>query len=443
MIRMKANVITEDYIRNLYYQANQARLAGDAELAIHLYLEHAKYMDIIPPHYYNTLGCLYNEKYMNISGNMSDIAASLKYFEKASDIEPSNHLYAKNGTIMAMKFNNKEKGRKFWDRVFATGELTNDDKYDYAAYCLKNKDFEGWYKYFGYRFKKETDGTIFPEIHGTEWTGEQDLTGKTLLVMFEQGFGDTILMFGYMERLTKLAKKVIFVLQNNLVTLLENNEYGVEVYPFFKEEGSVKFDYYIPSMSIPIALKVNEKTCGVGHGFIKVSEQDIKDYAIILNKSIHNKNDIKIGLSVRGNLKGDRTRDIDVKDLKSLTNIKGITFYNMTKDLDENSKRTMKRLMIEDISVSFKDFKDTAAAMMNMDAIVTTDNVLLNLAGALGRKTFGLFNWSNQFRWFDLDGDNVVWLDTVKPFVCDKQNDWSSPIKKVKKELLKLRKVGH
>lgn len=59
----------------------------------------------------------------------------------------------------------------------------------------------------------------------------------------------------------------------------------------------------------------------------------------------------------------------------------------------------------------------------------------MNLAGAIGKKTFGLFNYSNQFRYFDLTGDNIVWLTSVKPFVCSNMDKWEDVIDSIIKEI--------
>ena len=83
------------------------------------------------------------------------------------------------------------------------------------------------------------------------------------------------------------------------------------------------------------------------------------------------------------------------------------------------------------IANSFNSFEDTAAAIMNCDIIISSDNCILNLAGALNKKTYGLFNWCYEFRWFDLSGEDVSWYKSVKPFINEKMNDWSPTIKKV------------
>ena len=72
------------------------------------------------------------------------------------------------------------------------------------------------------------------------------------------------------------------------------------------------------------------------------------------------------------------------------------------------------------------------------DLIISTDNCILNLAGALGKTTFGLFNSVNQFRWFDLTGENTIWLTSVKPFVNDEYNAWNSSVSKAIEEIKKL-----
>ena len=69
------------------------------------------------------------------------------------------------------------------------------------------------------------------------------------------------------------------------------------------------------------------------------------------------------------------------------------------------------------------DFK--GFALKNMDIVISTDNVILNLAGALGVKTYGLFNKYPNFRWFNLKGDNVGWYNSVTPLQVEENNCWA------------------
>lgn len=385
---------------------------------------------------YNQLGCYYNLLYSNKSAKYSDIIKSLTYFEKAAKMEPFVRLFHKNATIMASKANALHIGRKHWDALLEIGQMTNDDKYDYAAFCLRSGNFEEWHKYFDSRFDKEHNRTIYPKIFKPKWDGVKDLSHSTLLVHHEQGFGDTFLMWGYMPRLLKLAKHVIFVVQDSIYELLKDNEWGVEVLPSKGTDlNKLKFDYHIPSMSVPVALKLNKDNLSVGEGYIKPNIDLVKQY----KEKYFNNDKFKIGISFSGSPSGNLTRNISVENFLPLDKLDGIEIYSLTKGVEDSKFDCFKNNKVVNIAKDFNNFADTAAAMANLDVVLTSDNCILNLAGALGLKTFGLFNWHYEFRWFDLSGENVVWLTSVKPFVNNGINAWESSIEPAVEEIKKMK----
>lgn len=419
------------FLAEVYYKRNNLSKAVE-------FLE--KYFSLkqsdITPNEYNLLGCYYNKLYSDMSHNDEDIFKSLKNFEVASDLEPYNKLYAKNVTIMASKANDAELGRKYWDRILEIGNMTNDDKYDYAAYCLKNKDFKSWYEYFDFRFKKENNATAFPKINKPKWDGVKDLSNSTLLVYYEQGFGDTFLMWGYFRRLVKLAKHVIFVVQDSVASLLKNNDLGVEIIPkSMANLNKIKFDYYIPSMSVPIALKLDESNISVGEGYLKVNQEIVEDF----REKYFNNDKFKIGIAFSGSPNGNHTRDISIESFLPLDKLKNVEIYSLTKDIPDSKFECFEHNKVHNLAKEFKNFEDTAAAVENLDVVITSDNCILNLAGALGKKTLGLFNWHHEFRWFDLTGDNTVWLTSVKPFINDKTNNWTYSMNLALQEVEKIR----
>ena len=384
---------------------------------------------------YNVLGCFYNKLYSDDTHKLEDLRTSLKYFEIASDMDPACRIFAKNATIMAGKGMDNDSCYKHWQRVLKTNQMTNDDKYDYAAFCLRTERFDEWHKYFDARFKKENNPTYFPEINRLRWDGIKNLSSSTLLVHYEQGFGDTILMWGYFPRLVKLAKHVIYVVQNELYPLLKDNDLGVEVIAKRNADlNNLKYNYYLPSMSIPIVLKLTRENISVGEGFIKPDKELVEKY----KNEFFDNNKLKIGLSFAGSNTGNKTRDMSIDKFLPLDNIDNVELYSITKDVTDEQLSCFKNNKVINLGKTFRDFADTAAAMENCDLIISTDNVLMNLAGALGKKTFGLFNYTNEFRYFDLTGDNIVWLTSVKPFVCDDIDHWEFVIDKVADEIKKI-----
>ena len=99
---------------------------------------------------------------------------------------------------------------KYKDRI------KNDHKfYNYLALTsLYDGNFEDGWKYYEYRYSKTVD--FFKNIK--EWTGEK-IISKNIVVFNEQGLGDSIQFSKYLIPLTKIAKNVTFVVQDNVKSL--------------------------------------------------------------------------------------------------------------------------------------------------------------------------------------------------------------------------------
>ena len=382
----------------------------------------------------NLLGCYYDKLYAK-TYDIKFSKDAIRFFKKAHELNPYESCYLKNIIIMTAKTNDNITASKYWDILIKFENLSYSDQFDYACFCLKTKDFNSWYKYYDSRFKREENPVYFPKLSKPEWNGKKDLSNSTLLIHNEQGFGDTILMWGYIPKLKRLAKKIKFVVQNELYELLKDNNYGVKVIAAKDfNERDTEYDYYIPSMSIPKALNCTEKDISVGESFIDIDSELTEEY----NKKYFNNNKIKIGISISGSRTGNTTRDIPIKELEKLDKLKNVEFYILTKDVLDESLNGFKRNKIINLAKEFRNFKDTAAAIKNLDLVITTDNCIMNLAGALGVKTYAIFNWSYESRWFDLSGENIVWLTSVKPFVNDKMDNWDYSINNIIQSINKI-----
>lgn len=381
---------------------------------------------------YNTIGCHYFNSYVKKTQSPKDAENALECFKKALSGNIENKSYLKNTIVAAMKAKNFEIEKKCWDVYIAKGYASKEDEFTYCASCLRNGDIKGWAKYYGSRFEKN-EPTIYPKFNKPIWTGKEDLKNATLLVHYEQGYGDNFLMFGYMPRLVKLAKKVIYYIQNNAYELVKNNEFGVEVYcQKLIEPQKLDFDYHIPCMSIPIALNLDKENISVGGGYIKPNKELVEKF-----KEKYFKTDkLKIAVAFEG-VASNKKRDIPLENLLLLDKLDNVELYCFTKDVDDKTLKTFKYHKVINIAKDFENFADTAAALENVDVVVSSDNCILNLAGAIGKKTLGVFNYHYEFRWYDLTGENCGWYTSVKPIVNNAYNDWNVSMQKVV-ELIKL-----
>src|SRR5262249_35428245 len=108
---------------------------------------------------------------------------------------------------------------------------------------------------------------------------------------------------------------------------------------------------------------------------------------------------IKIGIVWAGNHKHlqDRSRSIAPERLTSLLAQPGIRFYSLQKT-EQTSLGDIKDTFI-DIAPELPDFAETAAALCNLDLIITVDTATAHLAGALGRPCWVLLPFMPDWRW--------------------------------------------
>lgn len=375
---------------------------------------------------YNWLGCYYSYLY-NVDFEFSVLEKSIELFARAYQIDPCNKLYLKNLAVMTKVKMDKKTARKYWNEILNKFELTNDDSWEYMTFCLEEGNFEEYFKYIDSRFVK-SDKVYFPKLRGQKWDGIKDISNSTLLIYCIQGYGDTILYSGYLDRLKNMAKKIIYLVQDSLVPLFINNNLDIKVLPKGETNlDNLAYDYFISSTDIIKILKVNRDTLAGSTDFIRLDKEKLERF----KRQYFDNDKLKIGLSCFGSPFNSKERNLPFEELKKFDGINNAEFYILNKDFDDKylPKDTKNRFI--NMSKAFNNFEDTALAIKNCDLIISTDNNILNLAGALGKKTYGIFNWRPEFRWFDLTGDDVVWYKSVKPFVNEKMNNWGNTIEKI------------
>ena len=185
-------------------------------------------------------------------------------------------------------------------------------------------------------------------------------------------------------------------------------------------------------MSLPVALDLDKENISVGGGYIKPKTELVQNF----REKYFDNDKFKIAVAFEG-IASNKKRDIPLKNLLLLDKLDNVELYCFTKDIDDKTLKAFKNHKVINIAKDFENFADTAAALQCVDLVVSSDNCILNLAGAIGKKTIGVFNYHYEFRWYDLTGEDCGWFTSVKPIVNNSDNDWNLSMQKVV-ELIKL-----
>ena len=383
---------------------------------------------------YNMLGHLYSTCYQDKFKEKQ-----IDYLEKAFALAPNNRIVVKNLAYVYGKFDEVQKADEYYSKLLYLSP-THSDLHAYGAYLVKHQRFSEGFKFLQHRFQKEDlENVAFPQIFNNKkkrWNIKLDISEKHLLVHFEQGFGDSIMFVRFVKQLQKKCAKVSLVVQNGLVDLFKGSNLGIDIYRE-DELAKINYDYYIPMMDLPILCETKPDTIPFAGGYLKVSRAKVNAYR---KEHINDNNKLKIGIAYEGTLASKETdRDIPLEFLHPLMMMPGVEVYSFqVDDLTNQMDKIPEGANLVRLGKTFKNWEDTAAAMKSMDLMVTTDNGVMNLAGALGVKTFALFNKITEWRWFKTEGEDIAWYKSIKPFQAPTSKAWEVPVFQIIEEVKKL-----
>lgn len=369
------------------------------------YYEHYLKIDETKSVIYTILASLYAKAYGDLS-----LEDQVRYFEKAYKLKPNDRLVLHGLAFGYEKLKNLKMANKFYEKLIQNNP-TETDFYNYGAFLISCGEFESGHNYFTHRFSTGDKNLEYPISYAPEkrWNLKSDISDKVLLIHYEQGFGDTFMYCRFVPMMKNLAKQVIFVVQDSLYELIKNSKIisdGVMVVSECQSEN-LEYDLHMALLDTPFVLKISAQNLPFCEKYLEVEDDKVKMYA---DKYLNKSNKIKVGICLHGNKNANyKGRDIELSKMQELFNLKDVEFYLLTED-----KETEIQNLIP-LGETFETFTDTACAVKNMDVVLSTDNVILNLAGSLGVKTLGLFTKYPNFRWFKLSGNDVGWYKSVRP----------------------------
>ena len=384
---------------------------------------------------YNMLGHLYSTCHQD---KFKD--KQINYFMKAYELAPNNRIVVKNLAYVLGKFDEVQKADEFYAKLMYLNP-THSDLHSYGAYLVKHKRFSEGFKFLQHRFQKEDlKNVAFPQIFVNNkkkrWSLKHDIRNKHILIHFEQGFGDTIMFARFIDQMKTLCAKVSLVVQDSLISLFEGSNFGIDIYRE-RDISQINYDYYIPMMDLPIVCGTTPESIPNAGGYLKVSRAKINAYK---KKHINDSDKLKIGIAFEGTMASKETdRDIPLEFMYPLMQMPEVEVYSFqVEDLTRQMDRVPQDARLIRLGKTFTNWEDTACAMKCMDLMVTTDNGVMNLAGALGVKTFGLFNTITEWRWFKTEGEDIAWYKSIKPFQCPTSKAWDVPMGQIIEEVKKI-----
>lgn len=358
-----------------------------------------------------------------VLGKQGKFEAAEKAYRQALELEPDNSAVIAN---LANLFVDQLKMNEAWPlfakvRSSPNNAVTRRD--EGMAWLLAGDYAMGWLLYEA-RLELPTALRILPSC--PRYKGES-LTGKKLMLVAEQGFGDVIMFCRYGKYLADQGAELIWVVPAPLQRLLGDNLPG-QVYAEHVPLPDV--DYYLPMMSLPLVLGKTSPGDMPATPYIKAPD------APALPKAKANKQ--KIGLVWLGSPthERDHERSISLEHFTPLFTSIDAQFYAPFTGggLEKVAEEIKEQTPILPLAKHITDFSVTAAFLKQLDCLITVDTATAHLAGALGVKTYLLLQHCPDWRW-GLSGETTPWYESVTLLRQPRYGDWDSVIGKLVEKL--------
>lgn len=274
---------------------------------------------------------------------------------------------------------------------------------------------EGWEEY---EWRWSVPGLVARiEIDTPRWAG-QDLVGRRILVVAEQGSGDTIQYIRYASTLLELGAEVYLWAPSEYVALLRR-------LPFFSAAATNRFqlpqcDYHIPTLSLPRVLHAAANRIPAAP-YLTPEPRKLTDFTKELGPR---REHLRVGIAWAGNSVQveDRHRSAKLSDLAPLFTLPGLRWIGLQKG-PEAAQIARSGLPVEDWSARLESFEETAALMGALDGVVSVCSAPLHLAGALGIRSVALLAWAPDWRWRD-DDVRTPYYANMRIARMRRLNDW-------------------
>ena len=302
-----------------------------------------------------------------------------------------------------------------------------------AQNLLAMGDFDpGWMEY-QWRNQTEAGKGTMPAMTSAPWNGMRIPSGRLLLVG-DQGYGDTIQFARYIPIAAERCQEVILGCSAEMAPLLTNIP-GVSQY-CHRWTDVPGHAAHCRLSSLPYLFRTQPDTIPGQIPYMKADPARIAHWRERLDATLP-AGVKRIGLAWTGRPThpNDRRRSMPLGQLATLADAGPAAFVSLQKPMPSRDLETMARFPgMTNLADDLTDFGETAALMENLDLVVTVDTSMGHLAGALGKPVWILIPKAADWRWM-LDREDSPWYPSVRLFRQQKPGDWDGPLARLRSAL--------
>lgn len=253
-----------------------------------------------------------------------------------------------------------------------------------------------------------------------------DLTGRTILAVHEDGFGDTLHFARYLPLLAARGAHVMASVPAPLIRIMRTVPGVAAVVG--PDNTPPHHHFYCPFFSFPRAFETTPDTIPAPIPYLRGDPTSTELWNARLPSGA-----VRVGLvwagQARPMLPGfatlDGRRSMTLAALAPLAAVPGAVFVSLQHGPEAAQAATPPPGMtLFDPMPAVTDFADTAAIIANLDLVISVDTSVVHLAGGMGKPVFLLDRYDHCWRWLSGRADSP-WYPAQRIFRQTRIGDWA------------------
>ena len=298
--------------------------------------------------------------------------------------------------------------------------------FELAETLLLRGDFAAGWEEYEWRWQLPSAPPAMRTLPAPLWSGEP-LGDRRLLLIADQGFGDTIQFARYIPLVAARGANLIVACSPEMAPLIAPLAGNAPIHTVWDHLPS--FDLQCPLSSLPRAFGTTLESIPAAVPYLRADPAKRAHWQARLDALLP-RGYRRIGLVWAGRPahENDRNRSLALDRLAPLARLARTALVALQLGPAQAQVATFYGAApLLNLAPEIAEFTDTAAILENLDLVVAVDTAVAHLAGALGRPVFVLLPYAPDWRWL-LDRADSPWYPTARLFRQPAPGEWTAAI---------------
>jgi len=366
----------------------------------------------------------------NALKDVKQVVSAITCHRRAVELAPHSPDFWHNLGIALLADNRPREAVDAFDEALRWRPDDPKIRWDRSHALLRLGDYRrGWRDY---EARLLTGALPKRELRSMAWTGQR-YTGKRLVILSEQGFGDTIWAARYFAQAKRLGGELVVECRPELVSLIRQIGAVDRVVPRGQPLPEAEYHCYVCSLP---GLFTPEVAAIPPAPYLAPPGGDRPGNAVVASA----RGKLRVGIVWSGSttFEGNVDRAVPLQRFVQAFALPGVQLFSLQKGEPRTELQSLSgRSCVIDLAPYMSDFADTAALVRELDLVIMTDSAVAHLCGALGTPVWILLNHVPYWLWL-LGREDSPWYPSARLFRARTWGDWDGVFDAASAELLRI-----